>query len=33
MRGLVAALTLWLCAEVPVFAQNAANPPIVGDCQ
>jgi ABC-type uncharacterized transport system substrate-binding protein len=30
MRHFAAALALWLCAIIPVFAQNAENLPIVG---
>ena len=30
MRGIAAALTLWVCAVVPAFAQNVGNLPIVG---
>ena len=30
MRRVAAALALWLCAIIPVFAQNAENLPIVG---
>ena len=30
MRGVAAALALWLCAALPAFAQNHENLPVIG---